>query len=81
MIFIQLRTVLFGLLLTFTSISSVLATTQCAKYKTKYQEIQILQKKGNSAKRSIALHEKSQKAWKVWQDCKKGKLVRKQKKV
>lgn len=54
--------------------SDAVSANQCKKYQIKYQKIQLLQKKGHSVKKSITLHDKAEKAWKIWNDCKKGKL-------
>ena len=50
-----------------------LSANECTKYKIKYQKIQLLQKKRHSVKQSVILHDKAQKAWQDWNDCKKGK--------
>lgn len=55
------------------------AKKACQQYRDKLQNIQAQQRQGHTAKQSVRLHQREQKAWKTWQDCKKGKLASKKK--
>lgn len=52
----------------------LLAANKCQSYRDKLDQIQIKQKQGHSAKKSVSLQEQEKKAWQKWMACKQGKL-------
>lgn len=66
--------ILLGFIINMCVVMSVNAANKCQSYRDKLQNIQIKQKQGHSAKRSVVLHQQEQKAWRMWMACKQGKL-------